>query len=51
MLGKPRGIEGMTWKLRARRAAFALLIVGTLGVAAGAGWLESLSALVMGWFE
>ena len=49
-MGKPRGIEGMTWKLKAQRAAFALVVVGTLGLAAGAGWLEWLSSF-MGWFE
>jgi hypothetical protein len=50
-LGKPRGIEGMTWKLKAQRAAFALVIVGTLGLAAGAGWLEGLCSFIFGWLE
>jgi len=38
----------MTWKLRAQRAAFAVAIVGTLGLASGAGWLEGLCAFVFG---
>jgi hypothetical protein len=41
----------MTWKLKAQRAAFALVIVGTLGLAAGAGWLEGLAAFIFGWLE
>jgi hypothetical protein len=47
-LEKPRGIEGMTWKLRTQRAAFALAIVGTLGVASGAGWFENFRSFVFG---
>jgi hypothetical protein len=41
----------MTWSLRAQRAAFALVIMGTLGVASGAGWFEGFLSFIRGWFE
>jgi hypothetical protein len=31
---------GMTWKFKAQRVAFALLIVAALAMAVGANWLE-----------
>jgi hypothetical protein len=37
---------GMTWKFKAQRVAFALVIVGTLAVASGAAWFEDLSAFI-----
>jgi hypothetical protein len=50
MLGKPRGIEGMTWKFKVQRAAFAAVIVGTLAVAAGAGYWDEMCSFVFGLF-
>lgn len=40
----------MTWKFKAQRVAFALVIVGTLAVASGASWFENLTAFVEGLF-
>jgi hypothetical protein len=48
MLGKPRGIEGMTWKFKAQRAAFAVVIVGGLAVASGAGFWDNLCSFIWG---
>jgi hypothetical protein len=48
MLGKPRGIEGMTWKFKAQRAAFAVVIVGGLAVASGAGFWDGLCSFFWG---
>jgi hypothetical protein len=31
---------GMTWKFKAQRVAFALLIVAALAMASGANWLD-----------
>jgi hypothetical protein len=31
---------GMTWKFKAQRVAFALLIVAALAIASGANWYE-----------
>jgi hypothetical protein len=50
MLGKPRGIEGMTWKFKAQRAAFAVVIVGTLAVASAAGFWDEFCSFVFGLF-
>jgi hypothetical protein len=38
----------MTWKLRAQRAAFALVIIGSLAVVSGASWWEDLLSFVYG---
>lgn len=44
-MGKPRGTMGMTWKFKAQRVAFALVVVGALAVASGAGfWDDVFSA-------
>jgi hypothetical protein len=48
MLGKPRGILGMTWKFKAQRAAFAIVIVGGLAVASGAGFWDNLCSFFFG---
>ena len=40
----------MTWKFKAQRVAFALLVVGALAVASGADWVEQLAAFVFGGF-
>jgi hypothetical protein len=50
MLGKPRGIEGMTWKFKAERAAFAVVIVGGLAVASGAGFWDFMCSFLWGLF-
>jgi hypothetical protein len=39
-LENQRGKMGMTWTVKARRVAFALMIVGTLAMASGADWME-----------
>ena len=38
----------MTWKLRTQRAAFALVIIGSLAVVSGASWWEGLLDFVFG---
>jgi hypothetical protein len=34
---------GMTWKFKAQRVAFALLVVAALAMASGANWYEFLT--------
>ena len=41
-MGKPRGDMGMTWKFKAQRVAFALVVVAALAMASGANWFECL---------
>jgi hypothetical protein len=36
----------MTWKLKARRAAFAMVIVGGLAAASGAGFWDSFCSFI-----
>ena len=36
----------MTWKLKAQRGAFAMVIVGALAAASGAGWWDQLCSLI-----
>jgi hypothetical protein len=36
----------MTWKLKAQRAAFAVVVVGALAAASGAGFWDSLCSLI-----
>ena len=38
----------MTWKFKAQRVAFALVIVGALAVASGADWIEQFAAFFFG---
>ena len=44
---KPRGTMGMTWKFKAQRVAFALVVVGALAMASGASWFEDLNAFLL----
>jgi hypothetical protein len=37
---------GMTWKFKAQKVAFALLVVGALAMASGANWFND---LFFGW--
>ena len=40
MLGKPRGVMGMTWKTKVQRVTFAVAVVGALAMASGANWID-----------